>query len=153
MRRITAGEPWFPGNDVVGRVKSSRTDRALRFQRSQRIERHAVVRILIHVGDVVAAVNRFPFSRFELFELGDIVFAPVGIAVGFELVRVAPRHHPAGRHDGDVAIFHLRQRRRRRRIVPDLHRQLAVERLVVDFLEQHIDRALCAAPIGFFNAV
>ena len=109
------------------------------------------MRILIHVRDVVAAVHRFPFSRLELFELGDIVFAPVGIAISFELIRIAPRHHPAGCHYGDVAIFYLIEWRRRRRVVPHFHRQLALERLVIYFLEQHFDRARGAAAVGFLN--
>ena len=86
--------------------------------------------ILIHIGDVVTAVHRFPLSGFEFFELGNVVFSPVRVAVGLELVRVALRDYAARRHHGDVAIFHMLQRRRRRGIVPNLHRQFAFERLV-----------------------
>ena len=48
-------------------------------------------------------------------------------------------------------IFDLVQRRRRLGIVPNFHGQFRVERLVMDFFEQHLDRALRAAPTGFFD--
>src|SRR5882672_8208479 len=87
-------------------------------------------------------MNRLPLSGFELLELGNVVFLPMSIAVRLKPIRVTPRDNAACRYQGDIAIPHLRQRRRRWRIVPNLHRQLANKGLLLYFLEQHLDGAL-----------
>ena len=74
------------GNHVVSRIKFAAADSAVGLQRAQRVERHAVVRIPIHEGDVVTAVHRFPFARLKRRQLGEIIFAPKRIAVSFESV-------------------------------------------------------------------
>src|SRR5215467_5878523 len=92
-------------------------------------------------------MHRLPLSGLKLLELGNVVLSPVGIAVRFETVRVTPGNDAARRHQGDPALIDLRQRRSRRRFIPNLHRQLAFEGLVSYFLEQHLDGALRSGTI------
>src|SRR4030095_5293297 len=67
------GRTLIAGDDVIGRVEFPGTDCSFRFQSAERIQRNTIVGILVHVGDVISAMDRLPFNRFELFQFGDVV--------------------------------------------------------------------------------